>query len=82
MKGLPVAASIKPYRDELGVGDGLLLIDGEWTTGTAESGWSHRHPATGEDTNDWHQHRGAVHTLGGPAAVRAALAAAGEHRKR
>jgi aldehyde dehydrogenase (NAD+) len=43
-----MAASIKPYRDELGVGDGLMLIGGEWTAGTAGGGWDHVHPATGE----------------------------------
>jgi aldehyde dehydrogenase (NAD+) len=43
-----VAASIKPYRDELGVGDGLLLIDGEWTAGESGESWDHIHPATGE----------------------------------
>jgi aldehyde dehydrogenase (NAD+) len=42
-----MVASMKPYRDELSVGDGLLLIDGEWTGGSGES-WAHIHPATGE----------------------------------
>ena len=26
-----MVASIKPHRDEVGLGDGLLLIDGKWT---------------------------------------------------
>ena len=43
-----MAASIKPYRDELGVGDGLLLIDGEWSAGESGESWDHLHPATGE----------------------------------
>jgi aldehyde dehydrogenase (NAD+) len=41
-----MVASIKPHRDELGLRDGLMLIDGQWA-GAAES-WSHTHPATGE----------------------------------
>jgi aldehyde dehydrogenase (NAD+) len=43
-----MVASIKPYRDELGLGDGLMLIDGHWTAAADEATWSHRHPATGE----------------------------------
>ncbi len=41
-----MVASIKPHRDELGLRDGRMLIDGRWVE-AAES-WSHRHPATGE----------------------------------
>jgi aldehyde dehydrogenase (NAD+) len=43
-----MVASIKPHRDELGLGDGRMLIDGQWTEGSGETAWSHRHPATGE----------------------------------
>jgi aldehyde dehydrogenase (NAD+) len=43
-----MVASIKPHRDELGLGDGLMLIDGHWTAAADEATWSHRHPATGE----------------------------------
>ena len=43
-----MVASVKPYRDELGVGDGLLLIDSTWTAGTSGQTWEHIHPATGE----------------------------------
>jgi len=63
-----MVASIKPHRDELGLADGRMLIDGEWTTGTAESGWSHRHPATGEEV--------AAFPVAGPADVDLAVKAA------
>jgi aldehyde dehydrogenase (NAD+) len=43
-----MVASIKPHRDELGLGDGLMLIDGRWVTAADQSTWSHTHPATGE----------------------------------
>ncbi len=43
-----MVASIKPHRDELGLGDGLMLIDGQWTAAADGGTWSHTHPATGE----------------------------------
>jgi aldehyde dehydrogenase (NAD+) len=43
-----MVASIKPHRDELGLGDGRMLIDGDWVTAADEATWSHVHPATGE----------------------------------
>ena len=43
-----MVASIKPHRDELGLGDGRMLIDGDWVAAADEATWSHRHPATGE----------------------------------
>jgi aldehyde dehydrogenase (NAD+) len=43
-----MVASIKPHRDELGLGDGRMLIDGNWVEGQTDTSWSHRHPATGE----------------------------------
>ena len=43
-----MVASIKPHRDELGLGDGRILIDGDWVTAADEATWSHVHPATGE----------------------------------
>jgi aldehyde dehydrogenase (NAD+) len=43
-----MVASIKPHRDELGLGDGLMLIDGGWVAAADEGTWSHIHPATGE----------------------------------
>jgi aldehyde dehydrogenase (NAD+) len=43
-----MVASIKPHRDELGLGDGRMLIDGDWVASADEATWSHRHPATGE----------------------------------
>jgi aldehyde dehydrogenase (NAD+) len=44
-----MVASIKPHRDEVGLGDGLLLIDGEWVPAADGQTWVHSHPATGED---------------------------------
>ena len=39
-----MVASIKPHRDELGLGDGRMLIDGDWVTAADEATWSHRAP--------------------------------------
>jgi aldehyde dehydrogenase (NAD+) len=44
-----VVASIKPHRDEIGLSDGLMLIDGQWSAASDGQTWNHRHPATGED---------------------------------
>ena len=43
-----MVTSIAPHRDELGLGDGLMLIEGRWVAAAGEESWSHRHPATGE----------------------------------
>ena len=43
-----MTSSIAPHRDELGLGDGLMLIDGRWVAAAGEESWGHRHPATGE----------------------------------
>jgi aldehyde dehydrogenase (NAD+) len=42
-------ASIKPHRDEAGLTDGQLLIDGTWGPSSDEQSWTHSHPATGEE---------------------------------
>jgi aldehyde dehydrogenase (NAD+) len=44
-----MVASIKPHRDEIGLADGQMLIDGQWVAAAGEQVWDHRHPATGED---------------------------------
>ena len=44
-----MVASIKPHRDEIGLADGLMLIDGQWVAALGGETWIHRHPATGED---------------------------------
>ena len=44
-----MVASIKPHRDEVGLADGLMLIDGHWVAALGGETWTHRHPATGED---------------------------------
>jgi aldehyde dehydrogenase (NAD+) len=63
-----MVASIKPHRDELGLGDGLMLIDGQWTEGVGDTTWSHLHPATGEQV--------ASFPVAGPADVDSAVRAA------
>jgi aldehyde dehydrogenase (NAD+) len=44
-----MVASIKSHRDDVGLTDGALLINGSWESGSGEQGWTHSHPATGED---------------------------------
>jgi aldehyde dehydrogenase (NAD+) len=44
-----MVASIKPNRDEAGLRDGLMLIDGQWHAAQSGQTWSHQHPATGEE---------------------------------
>jgi aldehyde dehydrogenase (NAD+) len=43
-----MVASIKPQRDEVGLVDGRMLIDGEWVAAATGISWCHAHPATGE----------------------------------
>jgi hypothetical protein len=43
-----MVASITPHRDEVGLADGLMLINGRWVAAADEATWSHLHPATGE----------------------------------
>ncbi len=43
-----MVTSIKTHRDEVGLTDGMLFIEGAWGPGSAEQTWSHSHPATGE----------------------------------
>jgi aldehyde dehydrogenase (NAD+) len=63
-----MVASIKPHRDEIGLSDGFLLIDGEWVPGQSGESWSHSHPATGEEV--------ASFPVAGPQDVDAAVRAA------
>jgi aldehyde dehydrogenase (NAD+) len=63
-----MVASIKPRRDELGLADGLMLIDGAWSAAQDGQVWQHRHPATGEDV--------AAFPVAGPADVDLAVRAA------
>jgi aldehyde dehydrogenase (NAD+) len=63
-----MVASIKPQRDELGLADGLMLIDGTWAAAADSQAWQHRHPATGEDV--------ATFPVAGPADVDQAVRAA------
>ena len=63
-----MVASIKPHRDELGLTDGRMLIDGHWVAAAGEATWSHLHPATGEEV--------ASFPVAGPADVDLAVRAA------
>ncbi|HEX9542798.1 MAG TPA: aldehyde dehydrogenase family protein [Streptosporangiaceae bacterium] len=63
-----MVASIKPHRDEIGLSDGLMLIDGEWRPAQSGETWSHIHPATGEEV--------ASFPIAGPVDVDSAVRAA------
>ena len=63
-----MVASIKPHRDEIGLTDGLMLIDGQWSPAQDGQTWSHTHPATGEEV--------ASFPVAGPADVDRAVRAA------
>jgi aldehyde dehydrogenase (NAD+) len=63
-----MVASIKPHRDEIGLSDGLMLIDGEWRPAQSGETWNHIHPATGEEV--------ASFPVAGPADVDGAVRAA------
>src|SRR5258708_25500778 len=66
-----MVASIKTHRDDAGLTDGQLLINGSWGAASTGQTWSHSHPATGEEV--------ASFPIAGPEdvdrAVRAARAA-------
>jgi aldehyde dehydrogenase (NAD+) len=63
-----MVASIKPHRDEVGLTDGRMLIDGQWQAAEDGRTWQHVHPATGEDV--------ATFPVAGPADVDKAVKAA------
>lgn len=63
-----MVASIKPHRDEIGLGDGQMLIDGTWVAAADGRTWAHSHPATGEHV--------ASFPVAGPADVDRAVRAA------
>src|SRR5215470_16246903 len=45
LREVTMVASIKPYADELALGDGRMLIGGEWVTAVEGATWSHAQPA-------------------------------------
>src|SRR5579872_4119988 len=63
-----MVASITPHRDEIGLGDGRMLVNGEWVTAASGATWDHVHPATGEQV--------AAFPVAGPADVDLAVRAA------
>ena len=60
--------SITARRDEIGLKDGLLLIDGTWQAPVEDGTWTHLHPATGEEVGRF--------AVAGPADVDRAVQAA------
>jgi aldehyde dehydrogenase (NAD+) len=44
-----MAISVLSHRDELGVKEGQLYIDGTWQDGSEGDTWTHVHPATNEE---------------------------------
>jgi aldehyde dehydrogenase (NAD+) len=48
-----MVTSIKPHRDEIGLREGLLLIDGAWRPAQDGQIWTHSHPATGEEVSSF-----------------------------
>ena len=45
--------SITAQRDEIGLKDGLLLIDGAWSAATDGATWTHFHPSTAEEVGSF-----------------------------
>jgi aldehyde dehydrogenase (NAD+) len=45
--------TLRPRRDEVGLKDGSLLIDGKWRPAASGQTWTHKHPATGEDIGEF-----------------------------
>jgi aldehyde dehydrogenase (NAD+) len=45
--------SITARRDEIGLKDGLLLINGDWRAAADGGTWTHVHPATGEEVGQF-----------------------------
>jgi aldehyde dehydrogenase (NAD+) len=43
-----MSITLRPRRDEIGLKDGQLLIDGKWRAAASGETWTHTHPATGE----------------------------------
>ena len=45
--------TLRPHRDELGLRDGQLLVDGKWRPAADGATWTHVHPATGESIGEF-----------------------------
>src|SRR5690242_15898940 len=60
--------TVNPHRAEVGLKDGLLMINGTWRAAADEATWTHRHPASGEVVGQF--------AVAGPADVDAAVVAA------
>jgi aldehyde dehydrogenase (NAD+) len=44
-----VTLTLRPHRDDAGLKDGQLFVDGAWRPADSGETWTHRHPATGEE---------------------------------
>ncbi|MGH3877109.1 MAG: aldehyde dehydrogenase family protein [Actinophytocola sp.] len=45
--------SLLAHRDEVGLTNGQLLVDGKWRAAADGATWTHRHPATGESIGEF-----------------------------
>lgn len=45
--------TLRARRDEVGLKDGQLLVDGKWRPAADGATWTHRHPATGEPIGEF-----------------------------
>lgn len=45
--------SVQQHREQSGLKDGLLLIDGEWRQARGGGTWSHQHPASNETVGEF-----------------------------
>ncbi|HEY0448078.1 aldehyde dehydrogenase family protein [Actinophytocola sp.] len=45
--------TLRPRRDEVGLKDGQLFVDGKWRPADDGATWTHRHPATGEEIGEF-----------------------------
>src|SRR5687768_6466368 len=48
-----MALTVLPHRDELGIKDGQLYVDGTWQDGADGETWTHVHPATHEEVGSF-----------------------------
>jgi aldehyde dehydrogenase (NAD+) len=63
-----VTLTLRPHRDEVGLKNGQLLVDGDWRPAADGATWTHLHPASGEEIGEF--------AVAAPADVDAAVRAA------
>jgi aldehyde dehydrogenase (NAD+) len=52
-EGGTVTLSLQPHRDEVGLKNGQLFLDGAWHPALDGATWTHRHPASGEEIGEF-----------------------------